>query len=121
MNNPKSEFLIALGSFVVCFSKIQNILQEGIYILSAKTHSTEDDMVRRFMHNMTINQLEDIFLTLATEYSSKCKHVDMEKLKLIRKQISIQLEALKPLRNKIMHSVWTEKFWKVSQGNTNIE
>lgn len=116
MDNPKSEFLMALGRFVICFSKIQNILQEGIYVLSTKIHSTEDAMVRRFMHKIEMTQLEDIFLTLATEYGSKCAHIDNDQLKLIRKKISSQIEELKEFRNKVMHSVWDEKFWEDQPG-----
>jgi hypothetical protein len=111
-DNPKTDFLMALGRFVVCFSKIQNVLQEGIYVMSAKTQSSDGDMVRRFMHNMMINQLEDIFLTLATEYSLKCAHIDSTKLSQIRSQIASQLKELKKIRNKMMHSVWSEKFWE---------
>lgn len=107
---------MALGRFVVCFSKTQNIMQEGIYVLSAKLHDTDDDMVRRFMHKMMINQLEDIFLTLATEYGSSCNHIDPGQLSLIRKQIRCQMEKLKSVRNKIMHSVWVEKFWEGEPG-----
>ncbi|MCG8599284.1 MAG: hypothetical protein MI807_03995 [Verrucomicrobiales bacterium] len=116
MSNPKSEFLAALGGFVVSYSKVQNILQEGIYILSAKIHETEDNMVRVFMHDMSINQLEGIFLTLATEYGSTCAHIDDAELKAIRTEISSQLTELKRLRNRMMHSVWDEKFWEGSPG-----
>lgn len=110
---------MALGRFVVCFSKVQNILQEGIYLLSAKIHGTEDDKVRVFMHKMMINQLQDIFLTLATEYGSSCEHVDNEQLILIRKQIKLQICTLMEVRNKIMHSVWVEKFWEGHPGQHN--
>ena len=116
IDNRKSDYLMALGRFIVCFSKVQNILQEGIYVLSAKIHSTEDDLIRCFMHKMLINQLEDIFLTLATEYGSKCNHIDIKQLEQIRKQISKQLDTLKSLRNKMMHSVWSEKFWEGKYG-----
>ena len=84
--------------------------------MSAKIHSAEDDMVRCFMHKTMINQLEDIFLTLSTEYGSKCSHIGIKQLEQIRKQISSQLETLKSLRNKMMHSVWNEKFWEGEPG-----
>lgn len=116
MSNPKSEFLAALGGFVVSYSKVQNVLQEGIYVLSAKVHHTEDNMVRMFMHDMSINQLEGIFLTLATEYGAKCAHVDDSELKAIRTEITNQLTSLKRLRNRMMHSVWDEKFWEGNSG-----
>ena len=116
MNNPKSEFFMALGKFVVSFSKIQNILQEGIYVLSTKINSTENNMVRSFMHRMEINQLQDIFLTLATEYGSKCEYIDNAQLELIRGKINAQLDKLKETRNKMMHSVWDEKFWEGQPG-----
>ncbi|RHX83540.1 hypothetical protein DLM78_21340 [Leptospira stimsonii] len=95
MENIKSEFLMSLGRFVVTFSKIQSILQEGIYVLLAKIHSIEDNMVRTFMHRMLISQLQEVFLTLATEHKSKLEHMNEKLFVGIRSIISSKLDDIK--------------------------
>lgn len=108
---------MALGRFVVCYSKVQNIFQEGIYCVTAKLNSLDDpQFVRCFMHRLSVDQLEDIFLTLISKYACKAQHIDKVEFKAVRKTISKQSEHLKEVRNRVMHSVWNEKFWEGKPG-----
>lgn len=117
MSNPKSEFLQALGRFIVAYSHIQNIFQEGIYVVTEKLNSGCDArFIRCTMHKLSFDNLENFFLTLITEYADKCKHIDLESFCEIRKAIAKNSEILKSVRNRMMHSVWGEKFWEGEPG-----
>jgi hypothetical protein len=113
MSNPKSEFLMALGRFVVAYSHIQNIYQEGIYVVTAKLNKNSDPkFIRCVMHKVSFDNLEEFFLTLITEYADSCQHLDDSELAAIRKTIGKVSQELKAFRNRMMHSVLNEKFWE---------
>ncbi|TNE77360.1 MAG: hypothetical protein EP334_06900 [Gammaproteobacteria bacterium] len=117
MSNPKSEFLQALGRFIVAYSHIQNIFQEGIYVVTEKLNGGSDaKFIRCTMHKVSFDNLENFFLTLITEYSDKCGHIDLESFFAIRKAIAKNSKILKEVRNRMMHSVWSEKFWEGQHG-----
>ncbi len=106
-----------MGRFVVAYSHIQNIFQEGIYLVTARLNDNCDPaFIRCTMHKVSFNNLEDFFLTLITEYSDRCQHLDEKKFCAIRKEIARASEELKDIRNRIMHSVWSEKFWEGQPG-----
>ncbi len=112
-DSSHTAFFTALGRYIVSFSLLQHQLEEGIYIVGVKRTGVTDHFVRIFMHNMILEQLRDIFLTLCGEYaaSEKGKHLDKKLCTKIMDRIAGVVQDQQRQRNQVVHSFWGHAFW----------